>query len=96
MSNITINEEESQAQNQKTTPVMEPSSEPNNSNTNLLDSLFLTWLGWRDSNPRMHGPKPCALPLGDTPIYRKICTMNYSTIGVGLLSLACVSVYNRE
>ena len=27
------------------------------------------WLGWRDSNPRMHGPKPCALPLGHTPIY---------------------------
>lgn len=27
-----------------------------------------SWLGWRDSNPRMHGPKPCALPLGDTPI----------------------------
>ena len=26
-----------------------------------------SWLGWRDSNPRMHGPKPCALPLGDTP-----------------------------
>jgi hypothetical protein len=25
------------------------------------------WLGWRDSNPRMHGPKPCALPLGDIP-----------------------------
>ena len=25
------------------------------------------WLGRRDSNPRMHGPKPCALPLGDAP-----------------------------
>ena len=63
---------------------------------NLKTEIRSTWLGWRDSNPRMHGPKPCALPLGDTPIYRKICTMNYSTIGVGLLSLACVSVYNRE
>lgn len=30
--------------------------------------IISTWLGWRDSNPRMHGPKPCALPLGDTPI----------------------------
>ena len=29
---------------------------------------LLAWLGWRDSNPRMHGPKPCALPLGDTPM----------------------------
>ncbi len=32
----------------------------------LRFELFL-WLGWRDSNPRMHGPKPCALPLGHTP-----------------------------
>ena len=30
-------------------------------------SLRSIWLGWRDSNPRMHGPKPCALPLGHTP-----------------------------
>ena len=27
------------------------------------------WLGRRDSNPRMHGPEPCALPLGDSPWY---------------------------
>lgn len=26
----------------------------------------LFWLGWRDSNPRMPGPKPGALPLGHT------------------------------
>ncbi len=25
-------------------------------------------MGRRDSNPRMHGPKPCALPLGHAPI----------------------------
>ena len=25
------------------------------------------WLGWRDSNPRMAGPEPAALPLGDIP-----------------------------
>ncbi len=25
-------------------------------------------MGRRDSNPRMTGPKPVALPLGDTPI----------------------------
>ena len=30
------------------------------------------WLGWRDSNPRMTGPEPVALPLGDTPVSRKI------------------------
>ena len=27
------------------------------------------WLGRRDSNPRMPGPKPGALPLGDSPKY---------------------------
>lgn len=26
------------------------------------------WLGRRDSNPRMLGPKPSALPLGDSPL----------------------------
>ena len=26
------------------------------------------WLGVRDSNPRMPGPKPGALPLGEPPI----------------------------
>ena len=32
----------------------------------------IVWLGWRDSNPRMTGPEPVALPLGDTPVSRKI------------------------
>ena len=27
-------------------------------------------LGWKDSNLRMAGPKPAALPLGDTPIVK--------------------------
>src|ERR1700678_997062 len=27
------------------------------------------WLGWQDSNLRMAGSKPAALPLGDTPIW---------------------------
>ena len=26
------------------------------------------WLGRKDSNPRMAGPKPAALPLGDSPV----------------------------
>ena len=26
------------------------------------------WLGMRDSNPRMPGPKPGALPLGQSPM----------------------------
>lgn len=29
---------------------------------------LFSWLGWRDSNPRMPVPKTGALPLGDTPI----------------------------
>lgn len=37
--------------------------------TEALASIRLRWLGKRDSNPRMHGPKPCALPLGYSPIY---------------------------
>ena len=28
-----------------------------------------SWLGKRDSNPRMPGPEPGALPLGDSPIF---------------------------
>ena len=28
------------------------------------------WLGRKDSNPRMPGPKPGALPLGDSPMTR--------------------------
>ena len=33
----------------------------------LENEIRSTWLGWRDSNPRMLGPEPSALPLGDTP-----------------------------
>lgn len=32
------------------------------------DLELFPWLGWRDSNPRMLGPEPSALPLGDIPI----------------------------
>ena len=34
----------------------------------LPEEICSIWLGWRDSNPRMLGPEPSALPLGDTPI----------------------------
>jgi hypothetical protein len=30
-------------------------------------TTFSIWLGWQDSNLRMLGSKPSALPLGDTP-----------------------------
>lgn len=32
------------------------------------------WLGWRDSNPRIMGPEPTALPLGYTPLVRRDCS----------------------
>ena len=34
----------------------------------LENEIRSTWLGWRDSNPRMLGPEPSALPLGDIPL----------------------------
>lgn len=67
MSNITINNEESQENNQKTTPVTESSLESNSSSIYSSGDVLQIWLGRRDSNPRMLGPEPSALPLGDTP-----------------------------
>ncbi len=32
------------------------------------DLRLFSWLGWRDSNPRMSAPKTDALPLGDSPV----------------------------
>ena len=68
MSDITINSNENQEDNQKTTPVTGSFSEPNNSSLALSGEIFSTWLGWRDSNPRMLVPETSALPLGDIPI----------------------------
>ena len=44
-------------------------NDPSNGGRQKLEAqLRSIWLGWRDSNPRMLGPKPSALPLGDTLI----------------------------
>ena len=67
MSNITINDSGSQEDNQKTTPVTESPFELNNSSISLPGCVLQIWLGMRDSNPRMLGPEPSALPLGDSP-----------------------------
>ena len=40
----------------------------------LLDAKRPLWLGMRDSNPRMPGPEPGALPLGESPV-----PYNYTT-----------------
>ena len=68
MSDITINNDESQNKNQKTTPVIESSLVPDNKFITLPGKILLSWLGMRDSNPRMLGPEPSALPLGESPI----------------------------
>ncbi len=39
-----------------------------NKKTNLKTEIRSIWLGWRDSNPRMPGPEPGALPLGHIPL----------------------------
>ena len=50
--------------------------------------IISTWLGWRDSNPRMLGPEPSALPLGDTPLVLRNCTtLELLAQGVGALLL---------
>ena len=39
------------------------------------NDLYSVWLGRQDSNLRMLGPKPSALPLGDGPIFLYISTI---------------------
>ena len=69
MSDITINNNGSQDKNQKTTPVKKSLSEFTLLNDIPTNEISHIWLGRRDSNPRMPGPKPGALPLGDVPIF---------------------------
>ena len=67
MSDITINSNENQEDNQKTTPVTGSLSEQKEAISPRSSAIINSWLGWRDSNPRMLEPEPSALPLGDTP-----------------------------
>ena len=47
---------------------VEPShTDPESAVLPLDDIPLFFWLGRKDSNPRMAGPKPAALPLGDCP-----------------------------
>ena len=68
MSDITINNDKNQDENQKTTPVTESSLESNSSSIYSSGDVLQIWLGMRDSNPRMRGPEPRALPLGESPL----------------------------
>ena len=40
----------------------------------MRDSVLISWLARRDSNPRMPGPEPGALPLGHSPSCQGIST----------------------
>ena len=40
----------------------------------LPEEICSIWLGMRDSNPRMPGPEPGALPLGESPTTKMIVT----------------------
>ncbi len=45
-----------------------PDKRGNNEEKELEMLLRSIWLGVRDTNPRMPGPKPGALPLGQPPL----------------------------
>lgn len=56
MSDITINNNENQEDNQKTTPVMKSLSEPNDSSLALSGEIFSTWLGLVDVFQEINNP----------------------------------------
>ena len=58
--------------------IRSPSKKPQ-----TLGLELFTWLGWRDSNPRMPGPKPGALPLGDIPLVPTHCSTGEEEIQKG-------------
>ena len=56
MSDITINNNENQEDNQKTTPAMKSLSEPNDSSLALSGEIFSTWLGLVDVFQEINNP----------------------------------------
>ena len=44
-------------------------------------ALNIKWLGMRDSNPRMVGPEPTALPLGESPTQSYFSTLGTACLG---------------
>lgn len=65
MRDITTNNNKSQDDNQKTTPVTESFLELNNSSVYSPGSIFHTWLGMRDSNPRSWDQNPLPYHLAN-------------------------------
>ncbi len=56
---------------------------------------FEYWLGWQDSNLRMPGSKPGALPLGDTPKSQTVFDANETTAGAGSAAIKCRLIPDR-
>ena len=74
-----------------------PDNRGNNEEKELEMLLRSIWLGMRDSNPRMHGPKPCALPLGQSPITRLIITQKgFELLIQGILVTISVKLVSAE
>ena len=65
MDNITINNDNNQEVNQKTTPVIGSFNEPLESINSLPSSIFQIWLGMRDSNPRSWDQNPVPYRLAN-------------------------------
>lgn len=54
--------------NDNQTNQKDPANGGQNGFEHISPGLCSIWLGRRDSNPRIPGPKPGALPLGHVPI----------------------------
>ena len=65
MSDITINNDKNQDENQKTTPVTESSLESNSSSIYSSGDVLQIWLGMRDSNPRSRDQNPVPYRLAN-------------------------------
>ena len=65
MGNITINNDNNQEENQKTTPVLGSFNESLGSSNSLPSSIFQIWLGMRDSNPRSRDQNPLPYRLAN-------------------------------
>ena len=65
MSDITINNNKNQDENQKTTPVTESSFEVIDSSISLPGVILQIWLGMRDSNPRSRDQNPVPYHLAN-------------------------------
>ena len=62
---------------------------------NLDNEIRSTWLGWRDSNPRMPVPKTGALPLGDIPLkIEQFKTVTNLKHYIGLLYFSTVPAHS--